>query len=273
MFFNTNLASLSVQRNLRKNYGALQKSFARFSSGLRINSAADDAAGLAISESMRSRIRSYAVAERNAQDGISMVQTAEGALGEVHSVLGRMRELAMQASNGTLSVSDRSQVANEFSELQSEVTRLQGSAEFNGVQVISENSTSVGFQVGVSAGAFDRINVTLGGVTLTTVLAASTALFSQTSALDSLARIDSAIESVSTSRAGFGAAMNRLGIAQSSNATMRLNLSAAESRIRDLDIAQEAMNLTRNQVLAQAGLSILLQANQLPQMAFSLIGR
>jgi len=273
MYLNTNLSSLLVSRNLRKNHAAFQKSFSRLSSGLRIVSAADDAAGLAISEGMRSQIRSFSVAERNAGDGFSMAQTAEGALGEVHSVLGRMRELSMQASNGTLTSSDRAQIGAEFSELQSEVTRLQGSAQFNGISVIGASTSMVGIQVGLDASASSQIQIQLGGVQLTSVVSASTSVLSQTGALGSLARIDSAIDAVSTRRAGFGASMNRLDIASNNISTMRLNLSAAESRIRDADIAQEASLMARNQTLSQMGISVLLQANQLPNLLFSLIGR
>ncbi len=269
---NTNIAAASAMKNLNANQMKLGQSFNRLSSGLRINTAADDAAGLAVSESMKSQIRSYSVAERNAADGVSMAQTAEGALGEVHAVLGRMRELAMQASNGTLSSSDRGQVNNEFSQLQSEITRIQGSAKFNGVNVIATSSSSVSFQVGLDNAASSKITVDFGGVNLATVLAGSTAVSTVTSALDSLARIDGAIDSVSTSRAGFGASMNRLEVASSAIQTMRLNLSAANSRITDVDVASETTSLSRNQVLTQAGVSVLGQANQLPQMAFGLLG-
>lgn len=268
---NTNVASMAAQKNLGANQKSLQVSFNRLSSGLRVNSAADDAAGLAVSESMKSQIRSYSVAERNAADGISMAQTAEGALGEVHSVLGRMRELSMQASNGTLTTSDRSQIDTEFSLLKDEITRIQGSAKFNGVAVVGAATSATTFQVGLNDDATDQITVSFGGVELTTMLSGTTTVSTMTSARESLATIDAAISSVSTSRAGFGAAMNRLEIATSNIQTMRLNLSAANSRIRDVDVAEETSNLSRNQVLSQAGVSVLAQANQLPQMAFGLL--
>jgi len=271
MNINTNVASMAAQKNLGSNQKMLQSSFNRLSSGLRVNTAADDAAGLAVSESMKSQIRSYNVAERNAADGISMAQTAEGALGEVHSILGRMRELSMQAANGTLSSADRGQINNEFGSLKSEITRIQGSAKFNGVAVVATAASSVTFQVGLNSSASDRITVSFGGVQLTQLLAATTSVASMTGALTSLGRIDTAIGSVSTSRATFGAAMNRLDIASSNIQTMRLNLSAANSRIRDVDVAEETANLSRNQVLTQAGTSVLAQANQLPQMAFGLM--
>lgn len=272
MNINTNVASMTAQKNLNANQKLLVQSFNRLSSGLRVNTAADDAAGLAVSESMKSQIRSYTVADRNAADAISMAQTAEGALGEVHMILGRMRELSMQAANGTLSSADRSQVQTEFGQLKSEITRIQGSAKFNGVAVVATAASSVTFQVGLNNTASDQITIAFGGVALTTLLSGTTIVNTATGALTSLARIDAAISSVSTSRANFGAAMNRLEIASSNIQTMRLNLSAANSRIRDVDVADETAQLSRNQVLTQAGTSVLGQANQLPQSAFSLIG-
>jgi flagellin len=274
LFINTNVASESAQKNLGANQSKLAVSFARLSSGLRINSAKDDAAGLAISESLKSQIRSFNVAERNASDGISMAQTAEGALGEVHDILGRMRELATQAANGSLTSTDRGFLQTEFGSLQDEITRIQGSAKFNGRALVSSAAETITLQVGLSNTASDQIQVTLGGVSLGTIAGSSTVLSGTTAsgALSALSTIDTAIGNVSTSRATFGAAMNRLETAQSSIQTMRLNLSAANSRIRDVDVAQETSALSRNQVLTQAGVSVLAQANQLPQLAFGLLG-
>ena len=274
LYINTNVASESAQKNLGANQSKLAVSFARLSSGLRINSAKDDAAGLAISESLKSQIRSFNVAERNASDGISMAQTAEGALGEVHDILGRMRELATQAANGSLTSTDRGFLQTEFSSLQDEITRIQGSAKFNGRSLVGSTSATITLQVGLSNTASDQIAVTLGGVSLATIAGNSTALTGTTAsgALSALSTIDTAIGNVSTARATFGAAMNRLETAQSSIQTMRLNLSAANSRIRDVDVAAETSALSRNQVLTQAGVSVLAQANQLPQLAFGLLG-
>ena len=272
LYINTNIASEQAQKNLQGNQANLQTSFARLSSGLRINSAKDDAAGLAISESLKSQIRSFNVAERNAGDGISMAQTAEGALGEVHGILGRMRELATQAANGSITSTDRSFLETEFDSLQTEIGRIQGSAKFNGKVLVGASSSTIKLQVGLNDDANDQIDVTLGGVALTSISAsASLSGTSASNALASLATIDTAISSVSTSRAGFGAAMNRLEVAQSGIQTMRLNLSAANSRIRDVDVASETASLSRNQVLTQAGISVLAQANQLPQLAFGLL--
>jgi len=268
----TNYAALSAQKNLQTSQKQLSGSFQKLSSGFRVNSAADDAAGLAVSESMKSQIRSYTVAERNAGDAVSMAQTAEGALGEVHDILGRMRELAVQSSNGSLTNTDRGYLNTEFSSLQSEVTRIQGSAKFNGVSLLNNTAATVKFQVGLDNVATDQIDLTFGGVALTTlVTASSTVVDTATNALASLTNIDAAIKSVSGYRAKFGTAMNRLDVATSTIQTMRLNISAANSRIRDVDVASETSNLARNQVLSQAGVSVLAQANQLPQLAFGLL--
>jgi flagellin len=274
IFIQTNVASLEAQKNLGYNQAQLQVSFNRLSSGFRINSAKDDAAGLAISESLKSQIRSFAVAERNASDGISMAQTAEGSLGEVHSILGRMRELSVQASNGSLTATDRGFLQTEFSSLQSEIARIQGSSKFNGKALVSSTVTTITLQVGLDNTASDQIAVTLGGVSLATISGTVTLLSGSTAsgALASLATIDQAIQDVSTSRSSFGAIMNRLEVAQNSIQTMRLNLSSANSRIRDVDVATETATLSRNQVLAQAGVSVLAQANQLPNLALNLLG-
>jgi flagellin len=274
LFIQTNVSSMQAQKNLLGNQEKLQKSFNRLSSGFRINTAADDAAGLAISESMKSQIRSYNVAERNAADGISMAQTAEGALGEVHEILGRMREIGVQASNGSLTEDDRSFLQTEFSSLQSEIGRIQESAKFNGRALVATDTTSVTFQVGLGNTASDQISVDFGGLSLSSITGSGASVSGSTasSALASLQTIDDAIKSVSTSRSNFGAAMNRLDVASSNIQTMRLNLSAANSRIRDVDVAAETSNMSRNQVLTQAGISVLAQANQLPQLAFGLLG-
>jgi len=272
----TNVSALEAGRNVSRNQRALTSSFNKLSSGYRVNTAADDAAGLAISESMKSQIRSYTVAERNAADGISMAQTAEGALGEVHNVLGRMRELAMQASNGSLSSSDRGYLDTEFTSLQDEISRIQDSTSFNGNDLItSDTSNAVTFQVGLNNNANDQISVSFNGIDLDDVVTAGTTSIDGTdssNALDALATIDTAIGTVSSARSSFGAAMNKLEVASNNIQTMRLNISAANSRIRDVDVAEETSQMARNQVLAQAGISVLAQANQLPQLAFGLIG-
>lgn len=268
----TNVSSLEAQRNLHKNQKALGVSFNRLSSGFRVNTAADDAAGLAVSESMKSKIRSFTVAERNAADGVSMAQTAEGALGEVHDVLGRMRELATQAANGSLSDTDRGYLNTEFTALKDEITRIQGSTKFNGVDLIAQTTSSTTFQIGLDNATNDQISVNFGGLNLSAVTASGNGVGTLATAQAALGITDTGIASVSSSRAGFGAVMNRLDVATANIQTMRLNLSAANSRIRDVDVAEETSRLSRNQVLTQAGISILSQANQLPQLAFGLIG-
>lgn len=269
----TNYAAMAAQKNLGTNQKQLAGSFQKLSSGFRVNTAADDAAGLAVSESMKSQIRSYTVAERNAGDAISMAQTAEGSLNEVHNILGRMRELAVQSSNGSLVDTDRGYLNTEYGALQSEITRIQGSAKFNGVSLLNATAATVKFQVGLNNVGTDQIDVTFGGVNLTGVAAGTSTVNVASGALKALAQIDTAIGSVSSYRSKFGAAMNRLDVATSNIQTMRLNISAANSRIRDVDVATETSNLSKNQVLTQAGASILAQTNQLPQMAFGLLGR
>jgi flagellin len=275
IFIQTNVSAMEAQKNLGYNQGQLQVSFNRLSSGFRINSAKDDAAGLAISESLKSQIRSFTVADRNASDGISMAQTAEGALGEVHSILGRMRELAIQAGNGSMTSIDRGFLQTEFSQLQDEIARIQGSARFDGRALVGSTPETITLQVGLSNTSADQISVTLGGVSLSTISGASSAVSGSTasSALLSLTAIDTAISAVSSARSGFGAIMNRLEVASSSIQTMRLNLTAANSRIRDVDVATETAMMSRNQVLSQAGVAVLAQANQLPQLALSLLQR
>lgn len=269
----TNYAAMAAQKNLGTNQKQLAGSFQKLSSGFRVNTAADDAAGLAVSESMKSQIRSYTVAERNAGDAISMAQTAEGALGEVHDILGRMRELAVQSSNGSLTNTDRGYLNTEFGALQSEITRIQGSAKFNGVTLLQATAAAVKFQVGLNNVGSDQIDVTFGGVDLTGVASGTATVANATGALTALGQIDGAIGNVSSYRSKFGSAMNRLDVATSNIQTMRLNISAANSRIRDVDVATETSALSKNQVLSQAGVSILAQTNQLPQMAFGLLGR
>jgi len=272
LYINTNVASQVAQKNLVGNQSKLAESFNRLSSGLRINSARDDAAGLAISESLKSQIRSLSVAERNAGDGISLSQTAEGSLGEVHTILGRMREIATQASNGTLTSTDRGFLDTEYTALKDEITRIQDSATFNGRALVGTTAATVTLQVGLDNASSDQIAITLGGLNLSGVLNTAVSGSGASAALSSLAGIDSAINTVSTARSGFGAAMNRLEAAQSNIQTTRLNLSAANSRIRDVDVAEETAALSRNQVLTQAGISVLAQSNQLPQLAFGLLG-
>jgi flagellin len=213
------------------------------------------------------------VAERNSNDALSMTQTAESALGEMSNILGRMRELAMQGANGSMTSTDRGYLDTEFTALKEEMQRMQSSAKFNGRELISNTATSITFQIGLNNTGSDQITLTFGGLGLTGLLAGTTSLGGTTTgnSLTALGRIDEALTTISTNRAKYGATMNRLEVAVSSIQTMRLNISAANSRIRDVDVAEETASLSRNQILSQAGVSVLAQANQLPQLALSLL--
>ena len=263
---NTNTEAFNAHRNLVGTQTLLSKSMEKLSSGLRINRAADDAAGLAISEKMRAQIRGLAVAQRNALDGVSLVQTAEGALNEVHSIIQRVRELAVQYNNGTLSTADRAAIAAEVTQLSAEVARVVTATQFNGTNVLV-GSAPVTFQVGPNAGeTIQLVGANMGGSFFDPVFAAFTGSTADISA------VNSAIASVADVRATFGAAQNRLEHTIANLATYQENLSAAESRIRDTDIAAEMVNLTRLQILNQSGTAMLTQANQLPQSVLSLLG-
>jgi len=269
----TNVSSLNAQQNLQRTSSALQSSFQKLSSGMRINTAADDAAGLAISERMKTQIRSYVVAERNANDAISMVQTADGALGEVGGILGRMRELAVQSANGSMTSTDRGYLETEFKQLQAEISRIQGAAKFNEKPLLGTTASTVTFQIGLDNASFDQLAITFGGFSLTTLLSTTTQVggTSASSSLAALSTIDNALQTISTERAKYGASMNRLQVTTDAIQTMRVNLSASNSRIRDVDVAEETSKLASDQVIAQAGVSVLAQANQLPQMAMKLL--
>lgn len=267
---NTNVSALTAQRNLASITGRLQGNFARLSSGLRIVSAADDAAGLAISERMRAQVRSLTAASRATQDGISMAQTADGALSEVSNNLIRMRELAVQASNGTLTTSDRSTLNTEFQELIVEVARVASQATFNGVNLLNGIATTLDIVVGAMAG--QTVSVTLPDATTTTLGIASLALSSSSASQSALGTLDSAIDDVSRARGRVGAEQNRLESTLRSTLNQRDNLSAAESRIRDVDIALETADMLRNSILQQAAVSVLAQANLQPQLALKLLG-
>jgi len=265
---NTNLASMTAQRNLSLVTSRLQGNFSRLASGLRIASAADDAAGLGISERMRSQILSLGQASRNADDGISLVQTAEGALNEVSSNLSRMRELAVQSANGTLNTTDRSVIDLEFTALKAEIDRIANTTEFNGISLLN-GTGSINIQVGLAASqtiAVNTTDTTNGSLGISTLSATSV-----TNATSSLATIDAAINTISTTRGALGASQNRLASTVRSILNSRENLASAESRIRDVDVAEETADLTRNSIMQQASVSVLSQANVQPQIALSLL--
>ena len=273
---NTNIASLNAQRNLTTTQTALNKSLQRLSSGLRINSAADDAAGLAISEGMRSQIRSMNQAVRNANDGVSLVQTAEGALNEVSNILVRMRELATQSATGTVSSEQRSYIDAEFTQLKSEIDRISSATEFNGTKLLNGGtgtSVTTSFQIGAgNTSGVDDISVTISAAGASAIGMTSTVnVTTAANASTALASIDTAIKSVSNTRGSLGAVQNRLQSTINNLQVSIENLSAAESRIRDVDVASETAAMTRAQILTQAGTSILSQANQTPQSALSLL--
>jgi len=266
---NTNVASLTAQRNLNSVTSRLQGNYARLSSGLRIATAADDAAGLGISERMRSQIRSYDAAGRNAQDGISLVQTAEGALNEASNILTRMRELAMQSSNGTLSATDLTTIDTEMDQLVEELDRISSSTEFNNITLLDGSTATASIQVGLDSG--QTIDITLQDTSTATLGVNAIDVTAAGGGAAALASIDTAIDTVNTSRGAMGAAQNRLSSAYASIQSARENLASAESRIRDVDVAKETADLTRNSILQQAAVSILSQANVQPQLALSLL--
>ncbi|SNS49961.1 flagellin [Geodermatophilus saharensis] len=266
---NNNIAAFNAYRNLNVTDGAMSKSLEKLSSGLRINRAADDAAGLAISEGLRSQIGGLKVAVRNAQDGISVVQTAEGALTETHSILQRMRDLAVQAANdGALSDTDKAKANEEFQALKSELDDIAGKTTFNGTKLLDGSYSSKAFQVGSNAG--ETLTVSVGDMDAA-ALGASGAIGSASGASAAITAINTAIGTVSTERAKLGAVQNRLEHKINNlNATVE-NLTASESRIRDTDMAQEMVSFTRSQILSQAGTAMLAQANQSSQGVLQLL--
>ena len=281
---NTNLVSLNAQRNLGTNQSSLATSMQRLSSGLRVNSAKDDAAGLAIAERMTSQVRGMNVAVRNANDAISMAQTAEGALGKVGDLFQRMRELAVQSANGTNSDSDRVSLNDEFVQLSQEATRTLGGTKFNGQNILATTSDST-FQIGannstnidqITVAAFDwsantSITAVLGSTIITGTNTPTVQITSVANAQSALDTIDSAINAVNSKRSNYGATQNRFENVVSTLMVGVENQSAARSRILDADYATETANLSRASILQQAGNAMVAQANQLPQQVLSLL--
>ena len=264
MTINTNMISLNAQRNLSTSQSSLATSMQRLSSGLRVNSAGDDAAGLAIATRMDAQIRGINVAIRNANDGISLAQTAEGALATVTDALQRMRELAIQAQNGSNSTGDRANLNTEYLQLSAEITRIAAQTRFNGSAIIGGSAGAQVFQVGANNG--DTLTITTSQVTtvggdLTTAANASTAV----------AALDTALNTITTQRATYGAAISRFGMAISNLSISGENQSAARGRIMDADFATETANLSRAQILQQAGSAMVAQANQLPNTVLTLL--
>jgi flagellin len=276
---NTNIASLNAQRNLNSSQGSLATSMQRLSSGLRVNSAKDDAAGLAIAERMNAQVRGMNVAVRNANDGISMSQTAEGALAQVSNSLQRMRELAVQARNSTNSSSDKDSLNKEFAQLQAEISRVLGGTTFNGKHVLGADATSLTFQIGANTSVDDTITISTSNMTLdptiTAVTNSSTAVIDASATTGAIGtvidNIDSALDNINDTRATFGATMSRFDAIITNLQVGVENQSAARSRIMDADFAAETANMSRAQVLQQAGTAMVAQANQLPNQVLKLL--
>lgn len=273
----TNVASLNAQRNLNTTQTALSASIGRLSSGMRINNAADDAAGLGISENLKADLRSLSQASRNANDGVSMSQVAEGSMNEMQGIVSRMRELSVQSANQTLGSTERSYIQTEFGQLRNEINRISAVTEFNGQKLVDGSaSAGLSFQVGMQNTTNDRISMSITKLTTSTLGStslhiASASLSTATNARNALGAFDKAIEQLSTARAKVGAVQNRMQVTISNLSVAHENLSAANARIRDVDVASETSQLTKSQILSQAGLAVLSQANQLPNSALSLL--
>ena len=271
MFINTNVSAINAHRNLGFNNTQMGKTMEKLSSGFRINRAADDAAGLAISEKMRYQIGGYNQAIANAQDGISLIQTAEGALTEVHSMLQRLNVLANQASNGTLATADREKIQLEVDALVSEIDNIATTLKFNGISLLDGNNSAVTFQVGFEKDT--TITVKLGsGMQASALGVGSLDVESASGAQSAIAAIQSAISLVSQRRAELGAVQNRLEHTINNVGVNAENLSASESRIRNADMAKEMTDFTRRQIMVQAGTAMLAQANSVPQNVLRLLG-
>ncbi|WP_095127780.1 flagellin domain-containing protein [Pseudomonas sp. Irchel s3h14] len=276
---NTNVTSLNVQKNLNKASDALSTSMTRLSSGLKINSAKDDAAGLQIATRMTSQIRGQNVAIKNANDGISIAQTAEGAMQEQSNILQRMRELAVQSRNDNNSSTDRDALNKEFTQMSAELTRISGSTNLNGKNLLDGTASTMTFQVGSNTGTSNQITLTLSasfdantlGVGSAITIAGSTSAISETNFSAAVTAIDKALETINASRADLGAAQNRLTSTIANLQNINENASAALGRVQDTDFAAETAQLTKQQTLQQASTAVLAQANQLPSAVLKLL--
>jgi len=271
---NTNVESVFAQKHLARTQRSLRSTMEHLSSGLRLTRAADDAAGMGVSQKMRAHITSLKMAQRNANDGISLVQTAEGALSETGDILARMRELAVESSSEVLQATERAYLQTEFTALQEEIERIADSTQFNGLSLADGTTTSVAVQVGIfNVAAEDRISVVLQD-SQTATLGVNTTAIDLGSATDSqlaITAIDTAIDSVNNSRSTYGSVQNRLTSALRNLENYTENLVETESRIRDVDFAQATADMSRHQIFSQAGISVLSQANSNPQNALSLL--
>jgi flagellin len=274
MIINTNVAALNSYNQLSQTNKNMSKSLERLSSGSRINRAADDAAGLAISEKMNAQTRGLAQAQRNAQDGISLIQTAEGALKETHSILQRMRELSVQSANDTNTDKDRAQIQAEVDQLTSEIDRIAENTEFNTQTLLSGglSGSGNGVKIHIGANSGQNMEANISDMSASGLGVDGLSVSGQASADSGIAIIDSAIESVSTQRSSLGAIQNRLEHTINNLSASEENLTAANSRIKDVDMAKEMMNMSKQQILSQAGTAMLAQANQMPQGVLQLLG-
>lgn len=271
LIINNNAASVSAQRNLTVNTNLLQRSVERLSSGLRITRASDDAAGLGISETLRAHIRSINQATRNANDGISLTQIADGAAAVIGNLLSRLRELSSQSASGTIGVTERSYLDQEFVTLRSEIDRISTVTEFNGQALLSGTTNSFEVFIGFKSGAGNSLTLALNDLDVTSIGLASVNISTSANAQSALSNIDSAISAIATARAEYGSVQNRFEAAISNLQITSESFTAAESRIRDADIAFETSQFTKNQVLVQSGIAVLAQANALPQQALALL--
>jgi len=273
LVINHNMSSITAQRNLSQTGRSLKSSFEKVSSGLRINKAADDAAGLGVAENLEAASRSAKVAMRNTNDGISVVQTAEGATSEVGNIVKRMRELAVQSSSETLATAERSYVQDEFAQLSAEVDRISQVTEFNGLKLTNGSDTSVSVQVGVNNSSNDRISISMGDLRATALGVDTTTMSLNTSASarTAITALDTALNSINSIRSDYGAVQNRLGDSLVNMEVYNENLNAAESQIRDVDFASETAEMAKQQIMQQAGMSVLAQAGSAQQGILSLI--
>ena len=264
-----NITALNAHRNLYNNNSSVGKNLEKLSSGYKINRAGDDAAGLAISEKMRAQITGLDMAKKNAEDGVSLVQTAEGALTEVHSMLNRMVELATQSANGTYSSTNRSEMQKEINQLREEINRIGKASKFNGISLFSAGSITL--HVGESGATYNQLKVTLSSLSTSALTISSMSITTFASARNAISSINKAIDKISSMRSTFGALQNRLEHTINNLGVQHENLSAAESRIRDVDMAKEMMAYTKNNILVQASQAMLAQANQVPQGVLQLL--
>ncbi|MEQ1627022.1 MAG: flagellin [Nitrospira sp.] len=273
LIINNNPASISAQRNLSGSTNQLQRSVERLSSGLRITRAADDAAGLGLSESLRAQIRSINQSVRNSSDGISLTQIADGAASTIGNLLSRLRELSSQSASGTVGNTERSYIDQEFVALRSEIDRIAQVTEFNGQALTSGSTISFSIAIGFRSGAGNSLSLDLNDITTTSLGISSVNVSTSANATSALANIDNAISAIATARAEYGSIQNRFEATIANLQVTSENLTAAESRIRDADIAHETSVFTKNQILVQTGISVLAQANNLPQQALALLQR